>query len=101
MDDNFNVNLRGEGVYFPKIIQTKNPLQKEMTILELYNMLTKAYKKIIPPTCTPYIYVILPDDFCGFIPLPSQTLGELARIHSNKSGNTGLTIKITDKAHFG
>lgn len=98
MNENFTLNLRGEGLYFPKVIQTKNPLKSEMTISELYNMLTKAYKKIIPPSCTPYIYVILPDDFCGFIPLPTQTLGELARIHS---GNTGLTIKITDKPYFG
>lgn len=98
MDEKFVVNLRGEGIYFPKIIQTKKPLQQEMTILELYNMLTKAYKKIIPPSCTPYIYVILSDDFCGFIPLQNQTLGELARIHG---GNFGLTIKITDKAYFG
>jgi hypothetical protein len=98
MNENFTLNLRGEGMYFPKVIQTKNPLKSEMTISELYNMLTKAYKKIIPPSCTPYIYVILPDDFCGFIPLPTQTLGELARIYS---GNTGLTIKITDKPYFG
>jgi hypothetical protein len=98
MNNNFVINLRGEGAYFPKIIQTKNPLKSDMTISELYTMLTKAYKKMLPPSCIPYIYVILPDDFCGFVPLPSQTLGELAKIHS---GNSGLTIKITDRPFYG
>jgi hypothetical protein len=98
MDNKFLINLRGEGAYFPKIIQTKNPLKSDMTISELYTMLTRAYKKMLPASCTPYIYVILPDDFCGFVPLPSQTLGELAKIYC---GNNGLTIKITDKAYYG
>jgi hypothetical protein len=94
-DDNFNVILKGEGICFPKIIKLKNPLKKDMTILELYIFLIKIYKKV---TSSIYLYVILSDDFCGFIPLPNQTLEELAINHGN---NNCLILKITDKPYFG
>jgi hypothetical protein len=100
MENNFVINLRGEGAFFPKIIQTKNPLNIEMTILDLYNTLIKAYRKILPQSCVPYIYVMFSDDSCGFVPLPYQTLKELYDLYSG-SLSTGLTIKITDKPFYG
>jgi hypothetical protein len=96
--DNFNVSLRGEGVFLPNVIQTKNPIKEEITISELYNLLSKVLKKKLHPSYVLYIYVITQDDFCGFIPLPNQTMGELAKIYGN---NGNLIVKITEKPLYG
>lgn len=96
--NNFNVSLRGEGIFLPNIIQTKNPIKEELTISELYILLSKVFKKKLPPTTILYIYVITQDDFCGFIPLPNQTLSELSKIYGN---NGNLIIKITEKPLYG
>lgn len=92
------INLRGEGIYFPPIINTKNPIDKNMTIGELYNMIIKSFRKILPPGCTPYIYIIPSDICCGFVPLPTQKIEELWRLYGE---NDILIIKITDRAFYG
>lgn len=96
--ENFNISLRGEGVFLPNIIQTRNPPNSESTISELYNSLSRAFKKKLPQNYSLYIYVITQDDFCGFIPLPNQTLGELFIIYGS---NNNLIIKITEKPLYG
>lgn len=96
--NNFNISLRGEGIFLPQIIQTKNPPKPESTISELYNSLSRGFKKKLPSTYSLFIYVITQDDFCGFVPLPNQTLGELFRIYGC---NDNLIIKITEKPLYG
>jgi hypothetical protein len=93
-----SINLRGEGPYFPPVIVTKKPIDKNMTFIELYNMITKSFKKILPIDCSPCMYVILPDMCCGFIPLPNQKLEELYLLYGE---NNSLTIKVTDRVYYG
>ena len=90
-----SINFRGEGVNLPKIIKFKNNLDDSVTILKLHNVFKKIYKiqnELL------YIYVMAPDESCGFVPLPDQTMGELKSIYNN---NSILTIKVCEKPIFG
>lgn len=95
-DKEFNIEVRGVGLYFETIIEFEKQPKKNISVLKLCKKLNKYYN--IPEEVNTYMYVILKDDYCGFIPLPFQTLEELYELYGfdNK-----LVLKITDKIFYG
>ena len=95
--DNFKVKLKGDDGYFPVNIEFPELLVREMPIGYI-NMKLIKNNKLLPKNSSLYIYLILPSDMCGFIPLPNQTLGELFNLYGN---NKEITLKISHRADFG
>ena len=95
--DNFSVKLKGDGGYFLINIDFPEKLVKEMPIGYISKILLKT-NTLLPKNSSLYIYLILPSDSCGFIPLPDQTLGELFKLYGN---NKEIVLKVSQRADFG
>lgn len=91
-----NIELRGDGYYFNDIIQIRKPLNPKTTIIRLYTMLINSLQNEKFKSNMFYIYIMMSDLSCGFIPLPSQTLEEIGNIFGKN-----LVITISPKPIYG
>lgn len=90
------INLKGEGIYFNKKIEINKEITQDITILHIRTYIKKLYK--LPKDFEIYLYVILPDLFCGFCPTSDQKIYDLVGLFGE---NNILNLKVSDKPYFG
>lgn len=98
MDSNKNIkiNLKGDSMYFDKNIEINKEITQDITILHIKIYIKKLYK--LPKDFEIYIYVIMPDLFCGFCPTLEQKIYDLNDLFGE---NNILNLKASDKPYFG
>jgi hypothetical protein len=101
-NDNKNkvrVMMRGEGKFSHEKIEINKEITESITIMHVRNYVKKLYKKFVLNIDTDlYIYIMLPDLSCGFVPTPEQKIFDLVKLFGT---DNILSLKISDKAYFG
>lgn len=101
-DDNKNkirVTIKSEGKFSREKIEINKEITESITMMHVRNYIKNLYKKSVPNIDADlYIYIILPDLSCGFIPTHEQKIFDLVKLFGS---DNILSLKISDKAYFG
>lgn len=98
-DDKIRVIMGGEGMFSRERIEINKEITESITMMHIRIYAKKLYKKILSNNnCEFYIYIILPDFSCGFIPTNEQKICDLVKLFG---ANNILSLKISDKIYFG